>query len=129
MSEPPIAVLIRRWVDLYTRGLSTEARAARRDEIADDLWCHHEEALAIGRSMRSLDGELLARLVFGIPADVAWRIAPRRREQHKESEHDHYEPPKLRQRIHIEVGDCSRTQPVVADPDECGKPDKEQHLT
>lgn len=78
MSEPSIAALIRGWVDLYTRGLSTEVRSARRDEIADDLWCHREEALAIGRSMQSLDRELLARLVFGIPADVAWRMAPRR---------------------------------------------------
>jgi hypothetical protein len=64
-------------VDLYTRGLSPAVRAARRDEILDDLWCQHDEATAIGRSPRSLAGEILLRLFFGMPADLSWRLSNR----------------------------------------------------
>ena len=58
MNGSPVADLVRGWVDLYTRGLPQELRAARRDEIADDLWCEQEEAAALGRSARSLDADL-----------------------------------------------------------------------
>ena len=54
MNGSPVAGLVHAWVDLYTRGLPADARAARRDEIADDLWCEHAEAEASGRSSRSL---------------------------------------------------------------------------
>jgi hypothetical protein len=79
MNGSPVAGLVRRWVDLYTRGLTTELRAARRDEIDDDLWCQHDEAVTCGRSARSLGAELLVRLLFGMPADVSWRLANRGR--------------------------------------------------
>jgi hypothetical protein len=75
MSASPVASLVRAWVDLYTRGLPETARAARRDEVDDDLWCQHEEATAIRRSTTSLNAEILIRLLFGMPADVSWRIA------------------------------------------------------
>jgi hypothetical protein len=78
MNGSPVAGLIRGWVDLYTRGLPADARAARRDEIADDLWCEHAEAAAAGRSARSLDADLFLRLLFGLPADISWRLTHRR---------------------------------------------------
>jgi hypothetical protein len=79
MSGSPVAGLVRGWVDLYTRGLPADARTARRDEIDDDLWCEHAEAAAAGRSARSLDADLFMRLLFGLPADVSWRLAYRER--------------------------------------------------
>jgi hypothetical protein len=74
MNGSPIAAVIRGWVDLYTRGLPADARAARRDEIDDDLWCEHADAAAAGLSARSIDAELALRLVFGIPSDISWRM-------------------------------------------------------
>jgi hypothetical protein len=79
MNGSPVTGLIRGWVDLYTRGMPAELRAARRDEIDDDPWCEHEEAAATGRSARSRDTDLALRLVFGIPADITWRLAYRGR--------------------------------------------------
>ena len=70
--------LVRRWVALYTLGLPPEVRRDRRDEIDDDLWCQAQEAADSARPHRSLAGEILARLIFGIPADVSWRIEQRR---------------------------------------------------
>lgn len=69
--------LVRRWVDLYTRGLATELRTARRAEIESDLWAQSEEADEIGRPPLSVDAEMLTRLVLGIPADIGWRLAHR----------------------------------------------------
>jgi hypothetical protein len=74
MNGSPVARLVRGWVDLYTRGLPADARAARRDEIDDDLWCEHAEAAAAGRSARSLDADLFMRLLFGMPSDISWRM-------------------------------------------------------
>jgi hypothetical protein len=67
--------LVRRWVDLYTRGLPLEVRGRRREEIEADLWSQFEEATLVGRSERSTGGEVLVRLVAGMPADVSWRFA------------------------------------------------------
>jgi hypothetical protein len=36
MSRSPVAAVVRGWVDLYTRGLPADLRAARRDEVDDD---------------------------------------------------------------------------------------------
>lgn len=74
MNGSPVAGLVRGWVSLYTRGLPADARAARRDEIDDDLWCEHAEAAAAGRSARALDADLALRLMFGIPSDISWRM-------------------------------------------------------
>jgi hypothetical protein len=67
------AALTRAWVRLYTRGLDPEAREARRAEIESDLWEH--QAWARGTSEEPADTglHLLARLVLGVPADLAWR--------------------------------------------------------
>ena len=77
MSGSPVAALVRGWVSLYTRGLPADARAARRDEVADDLWCQHAEAAAAGRSLARSTPTFL-RLLFGMPADVSWRLTHRR---------------------------------------------------
>ena len=71
----PGGEVVRRWVGAYTRGLPSKTRAARQDEIDDDLWCQLEEALALGRSARSLRTEVLLRLVLGMPADIGWRLS------------------------------------------------------
>ena len=52
MSGSRVAGLVHGWVSLYTRGLTADARAARRDEIDDDLWCEHADAAAAGRAAR-----------------------------------------------------------------------------
>ena len=71
------AGLVLRWVALYTRGLPNEARQDRRDEINDDLWSQLQDAAESGRGGRSVSGEILARLLLGIPADVGWRLEQR----------------------------------------------------
>jgi hypothetical protein len=70
--------LVRGWAELYTRGMPTDVRAARRDEYDDDLWCQHADAAALGRSSQSLTAEMLLRLFLGMPADVSWRLSHRR---------------------------------------------------
>jgi hypothetical protein len=75
MNPSPVAALIRRWVEVYTRGMPPDVRAARRDEVDDDLWCHHQEAAEIGRSARALGVEMIVRLLLGMPADVSWRFS------------------------------------------------------
>ena len=37
MNGPGVTTLVRGWVELYTRGLPADVRAARRDEVDDDL--------------------------------------------------------------------------------------------
>jgi hypothetical protein len=66
--------LVRWWVDLYTRGLSADARDGRREEIDGDLWSQFEDATLTGQPDRSTEGEILVRLLFGVPADVSWRL-------------------------------------------------------
>jgi hypothetical protein len=78
MSAERSAALVRWWVALYTLGLPPEIKQGRRDEIDDDLWCQTQEAAESSRANRSLGGEIFARLVFGVPADVSWRIEQRR---------------------------------------------------
>jgi hypothetical protein len=75
MNGSPVAGLVRGWVRLYTHGMPAELRAARRDEIDDDMWCEHDEAATLGHSARSLDANLLLRLLFGMPADINWRLS------------------------------------------------------
>ena len=75
MNTSAIASLVRGWVDFYTRGLPADVRAARRDEVADDLWCQHEEAALKGRSSSSLNVEMFTRWLLGVPADLSWRLS------------------------------------------------------
>ena len=73
MNAERAAGLVRRWVAFYTRGLPAEVRQDRRDELDDDLWSQMREAAASGPD-QSLSSEVVMRLVFGIPADLTWRV-------------------------------------------------------
>jgi len=55
------------WVHLYTFALPRAVASERTDELLSDLW---EDFAAGGRP-----GSVLRRLVRGVPADVAWRVA------------------------------------------------------
>jgi hypothetical protein len=77
MNAERAARFVRRWVVLYTRGLPAEIRQERRDEIEDDLWSQEREAAGSARTDLSLAGEIVIRLVFGIPADLSWRMEHR----------------------------------------------------
>jgi len=77
MTASRSAGLVRRWVELYTRGLSADVGGRRTEEIEADLWSQFEEATLVGRSERSVSGEILVRLIAGAPADISWRLAHR----------------------------------------------------
>ena len=79
MTRSPVAAIIRGWVRLYTRGLPGPVRDTRRNQVEDDVWCEHEEAAELGRSGHSLGADLVLRLLFGIPADISWRLEQRHR--------------------------------------------------
>jgi hypothetical protein len=78
MNAERAAGLVRRWVGIYTRGLAAEIAQERRDEIDDDLWSQVRDASGSRRTDQSLTGEIVIRLVFGIPADLSWRLEQRR---------------------------------------------------
>ena len=78
MTMTRTAPLVRRWVELYTRGLAAELRDARRAEIESDLWAQAEEAENVGRGSSSVEVEMLTRLALGMPADIGWRRSHRR---------------------------------------------------
>ena len=56
---------VRAWTRFYTRGLSPETAAVRRDEIDSDLWEHARSGPS------SL--QVLGRWLLGVPADLIWR--------------------------------------------------------
>jgi putative membrane protein len=64
------ATLTRRWVRLYTAGLSPEVRDARRAEIESDLWENSSDSEETRR-------QVLGRLLLGMPADLSWRLEQR----------------------------------------------------
>src|SRR5205814_6944858 len=49
-------------------------RDRRRDEIESDLWEFHEDTRRRGASPATIAVHMLARLLFGIPHDLLWRI-------------------------------------------------------
>src|SRR5262245_49463594 len=69
---PLAANLVRAWTRVYTRGLPPADRTARLAEIASDLWEfeHDPDAPRDGRAAMNV----LARLLTGIPDDLAWRM-------------------------------------------------------
>ena len=67
--------ICRRWVHTYTSRLPDEVAAERRDEIVSDLWEHHQESVAAGRSELCHNLEVIERVLSGIPADLSWRRA------------------------------------------------------
>ena len=65
--------ICRRWVRTYTSRLSPEVAEQRRREIISDLWEHRQHSLAIGRSERRHNLDVIERVLSGIPADLSWR--------------------------------------------------------
>jgi hypothetical protein len=74
MNAERAAGWVRRWVAFYTRGLPAAIQQDRRDEIDSDLWSQLHDAAEFAHGEGSLAGEFVARLVFGIPADLSWRL-------------------------------------------------------
>lgn len=74
--------LTQRWVRLYTRGLPSGLRSARRAELESDLWEHRQwsttEAQRPGRTAL----EIVWRLVAGVTADLSWRLEHRGTRRH-----------------------------------------------
>ncbi|MEO5885503.1 MAG: hypothetical protein ABIQ58_08325 [Candidatus Limnocylindrales bacterium] len=77
MTPSPATTFVRGWVALYTRGLTPEARHARRTEIEGDLWSHAQDAFERGRGPTSLEVDMITRLILGMPDDIEWRRAHR----------------------------------------------------
>src|SRR5262245_34040720 len=69
----PLAMgLVRAWTRLYTQGLPRAERTARRAEIDSDLWeFEHDPETRPGGLIAA---QVLARLLIGIPDDLAWRM-------------------------------------------------------
>jgi hypothetical protein len=65
---------VRAWTRLYTMQMDPAHRDERRAEIESDLWEFHEDARRRGHSPEVIALHMLARLLFGVPHDVLWRI-------------------------------------------------------
>ena len=64
---------VRLWTRLYTWGLPPALRAARREDIESDLWeSEHDPTRHDG--VFSLPVQVFARMLFGIPDDLGWRV-------------------------------------------------------
>ena len=79
MTTSRSAALVRRWVVLYTRGLPADVGDARREEIAADLWSQTHDAERVDGSAGAPAYDILERLLFGIWADITWRLEQGRR--------------------------------------------------
>jgi hypothetical protein len=67
----PLATrLVRAWTRVYTFGVPPAERSARRAEIESDLWELEHDPDMRGRAA----AQVLARLLLGIPDDLAWRL-------------------------------------------------------
>lgn len=64
----------RAWSATYTRGLPQDLRAERREEIDSDLWDHRRLADLEREPVTGTAAHVLFRLLFGMPADLLWRI-------------------------------------------------------
>jgi hypothetical protein len=62
------------WTAAYTLGLAAPVRDARRTEIASDVWEHHADVVAEGRSAWRFVFGVVSRVVRGAPADLLWRV-------------------------------------------------------
>lgn len=68
------AAAVRVWTRAYTAGLDPSVRESRRAEIDSDLWEHARVAReAAAAAPRSVAGQMLARCLLGMAADLTWR--------------------------------------------------------
>lgn len=68
------SALTHAWTATYTHGLAHDARAERREEIDCDLWHQRHLAELDRQPVTGTALEVLARLLLGVPSDIAWRI-------------------------------------------------------
>jgi hypothetical protein len=80
MTASRSVALVRRWVALYTIGLPRDIRETRRAEIEDDLWSQAHDVELDDPTGSGASGDVLARLVLGLWADITWRLEQRRRD-------------------------------------------------
>jgi hypothetical protein len=66
-----VSRIVRAWTRLYTWRLPAAVRNRRCTEIESDLWEFERDC--IGTSPLVVTAHVLARLVFGIAADLTWR--------------------------------------------------------
>jgi hypothetical protein len=64
----------RGWTAVYTLGLASRVRDARRAEVASDVWEHHRDTISEGRSVWTFLGSVVSRVLRGAPADLLWRV-------------------------------------------------------
>jgi len=62
----------RLWTHIYTYGLPSELRDARREEIACDVW-HATQATDNGSGWL-IGSHIVLRVLLGIPDDLGWRM-------------------------------------------------------
>ena len=65
---------VREWTRFYTLHMDPPDRNRRRNEIESDLWEFHEDARRRGYPPAAIAVHMLARLLFGIPHDLLWRL-------------------------------------------------------
>jgi hypothetical protein len=73
MTPERVAVLVARWVRIYTRELPLSIAQRRVDEIDADLHDHIAHERADGISDRRIALGIASRMVRGLAADAAWR--------------------------------------------------------
>lgn len=73
MTPERIAALVARWVRLYTRNLPAPSAQRRIDEIDADLHDQIAHERAARTKDRRIARSIAARMIRGLPADVAWR--------------------------------------------------------
>ena len=66
--------LVRGWTRIYTTRMEAAERDRRRAEIESDLWEFHEDARRRGYPPAAIAIHMVARLIFGVPHDLLWRI-------------------------------------------------------
>jgi len=67
------ASVVRGWTRLYTAGLEPLLRNSRRAEIDSDLWEHAQAGSRGAAPAGAIAGQILARCLLGVGADVTWR--------------------------------------------------------
>ena len=64
--------IVRVWTTLYTSGMPDGLRETRRAEIESDLWESQHDRRP--ESDLGVSGQILLRLLRGVPDDVLWRV-------------------------------------------------------
>lgn len=65
--------VVRFWTRMYTSRLAPEIRDPRRAEIESDLWEHLDAPGEVAMDRRSVAGQIVARCLLGLVADLTWR--------------------------------------------------------